>query len=85
VTVRLVDVFPPDDKLALFILAMAAAANDVDAADQEARAANDRPGAGDPDHIHRTRFTYHVRRSLGHLFEAISTLKAWRRDEVEVG
>lgn len=83
-TVRLIDVFPPDDKLALFILAMTAAANDVDASDQEARAANDPPGTSDPDHTHRTRFTYHVRRSLGHLFEAIGALKAWRGDEVEV-
>jgi hypothetical protein len=81
---RLIDIFPPDDKLALFVLAMCAASNDVDASDQEARAANDPPGTNDPDHTHRTRFTYHVRRSLGHLFEAIAALKAWRRDEVEV-
>lgn len=81
---RLIDIFPPEDPLALFMVAMSAAANDIDASDQEARAANDPSGTDDPDHTHRTRFSYHVRRSLGHLFEGISALKAWRRSEREV-
>ncbi len=81
---RLIDVFPPDDPLARFVLAMGAAANDVDGADEDARRANDPPGTNDPDHTHRTRFTYRVRLQLGHFFEAIAALKAWRRDEVEV-
>jgi len=83
-TVRLIDVFPPGDRLALFVLAMTAAANDVDASDQEARAANDPPGTSDPDYTDQTRFTYHVRRSLGHLFEGIAALKTWRREDAEV-
>jgi hypothetical protein len=78
---RYFDVFPPDDRLALFTVSMCAANNDVWESDQVARAANPRWAADDPHHVHRTRFTYQVRRSIGHLFEAIAALKAWREDE----
>jgi hypothetical protein len=78
---RYFDVFPPDNRLALFMVSMCAANNDVWESDQIAAAANPQWAANDPHHAHRTRFTYQVRRSIGHLFEAIAALKAWREDE----
>lgn len=76
----LVAIFPPDDRVALFVVAMCIAANDVEAALVDAAAANpeDHP---DPDVTHRRRFFYRVRMTMGHLYEGIVALKAWRQTE----
>jgi hypothetical protein len=81
VTNRLIDVFPPDNNVALCVVALCAAATDVNETDRAAREANPPDAANDPHHTHRARLTYHVRRTLGHLFEGIAALKAWRADE----
>ncbi len=81
---RLIDVFPADDQLALFIVVMCAAANDVHESDHAARRANPQDDGGDQHLTHRTRFTYLVRRAMAHLFEAIACFKRWRQEEDEV-
>jgi hypothetical protein len=81
---RLIDVFPPDDSVALFMVVMAAAATDVDQADLYARHANAQDDDGDPHRSDRLRFTYWVRRTLAHLFEGIAAFKHWKQHDVEV-
>lgn len=73
-------VFPPDDRVALFVAAMCGACNDVEAALVEADGANpaDHP---DPDVTHRRRHGYRIRMVMGHLYEGIIALKAWRQSE----
>ena len=78
---RLIDVFPPDDQGALFVIALTAAANDIDQADHAARRANPQDDGGDPHLTHRNRFTFHIRRTLAHLFEGIAALNHWRQHE----
>jgi hypothetical protein len=69
------EVFPHDDRLSRFIVAMSMARNDVGHA---------------LVHIRRTReaddaeFTYWIRIVTGHFFEAEYALKAWRREAKEV-
>ncbi|MCW2979981.1 MAG: hypothetical protein JWO14_1708 [Solirubrobacterales bacterium] len=69
-------VFPPDDSVAMFCVAMAIAANDVEHAVREAVAANP-DDATDADRD-RTRFSFKVRLVYGFLFEGIDALKGWR-------
>jgi hypothetical protein len=76
----IVAVFPPDDRVALFVASMCSACNDVEAALVEAGAANPQ-GHPDPDVTHRLRHGYRIRMVMGHLFEAIVALKAWRQSE----
>ncbi|HET6999352.1 MAG TPA: hypothetical protein VFI03_12275 [Solirubrobacterales bacterium] len=74
--------FPPDDRLALFVVAAAMAANDVEDSMWQAAAANP-DGASDEDR-QRARFTFKVRVANGFLFEGIATLRAWQDHEPEV-
>jgi hypothetical protein len=76
-------VFPPDDRLALAVVALCMAANDVEYAAMRAGGANP-PDHPDPDVQHRRRFYYLVRVAQGHLFEAIAALRAWEQDEPEL-
>lgn len=76
------DVFPPDDPVAQFCVAMAMAANDVEQAIREAIDANP-DGATDEDR-ERLRFSHKVRLTYGFLFEGIDALKGWRQGEPEV-
>src|SRR3954453_14002388 len=76
------DVFPPDDPVAQFCVAMAMAANDVEQAIREAIGANP-DGATDEDR-ERLRFSHKVRLTYGFLFEGIDALKGWRQGEPEV-
>lgn len=73
-------VFPPDDRLALAVVTLCMAANDVEYAAMRAADANP-PDHLDPDVTHRRRFSYLVRVAQGHLFEAIAALRAWEQDE----
>jgi hypothetical protein len=75
-------VFPPDDRVSLFVASMCMASNDIEDAKAEAEAAN--PPNADADFAHRRRFSYRVRMLNGHLYEAIVALKAWRQSEAEV-
>ncbi len=65
------EVFPTDDKLAPFIVAMSMARNDIEHAlyATETAAKNDAPA-----------LTYFVRLATGHLFEAIQALDCWCQD-----
>lgn len=74
--------FPPDDRLALFVVAIAMAGNDVEYSIRQAIAAN--PDGATDDDRRRNRFNYKVRIANGFLFEAIATLRFWERDEPEV-
>jgi hypothetical protein len=76
-------VFPPDDPLALAMVALCMAANDVEYAAKRAAYANP-PDHPDPDVRHRRRFYYLVRVAQGHLFEAIAALRAWEQDEPDL-
>lgn len=76
-------VFPSDDRLALAVIALCMATNDVEYAAKRAADANP-PDHPDPDVIHRRRFSYLVRVAQGHLFEAIAALRAWEQDEPEL-
>ena len=76
-------VFPPDDPAALFVASICMASNDIEDALGEIGAAN--PGEIDyPDLTHRSRFSYRVRLLMGHLYEGIVALKAWRQSEPDV-
>jgi hypothetical protein len=69
------DVFPHDDTVARFVVAMSIARNDIRHALKEAGRAND---ADDPQ------FGYWVRIATGHFFEAADALGHWRKvDEVK--
>lgn len=72
-------VFRPDDTVAMFCVAMAIAANDIEYAVREAVAANP-DGATDADRT-RKRFSYKVRLAYGFLFEGIDALKGWRQQD----
>lgn len=74
--------FPPDDRLGLFVVAIAMAGNDVEYSIRQAIAANHN-GATDEDR-RRNRFSYKVRVANGFLFEAIATLRFWEQNEPEV-
>jgi multidrug efflux pump subunit AcrB len=74
--------FPPEDRLALFVVSIAMAANDVEYAIRQAEAASP-IGATDEDR-HRNRFTYKVRIANGFLYEGIATLRHWEQNEPEV-
>jgi hypothetical protein len=74
--------FPPNDRLALFAVAIAMAGNDVEYSIRQAIAAN--PDGATDDDRRRNRFDYKVRIANGFLFEAIATLRFWERDEPEV-
>ncbi|MDX6626841.1 MAG: hypothetical protein QOE56_1830 [Solirubrobacterales bacterium] len=76
------DVFAPDDRVALFCVSMAMAANDVEYAIRQAVLANP-DGAGDEER-ERLRFSQKVRLTYGFLFEGIDALKAWRQQELAV-
>jgi hypothetical protein len=69
------EVFPHDDRLSRFIVAMSMARNDVGHALERIRATRDTDEA---------EFTYWVRVVTGHFFEAEYALKAWRREAEEV-
>lgn len=75
-------VFPPDDRVSLFVASMCMACNDIEDAKAEAEAAN--PPDADADVSHRRRFSYRVRMLNGHLHEGIVALKAWRQSEAGV-
>src|SRR5215218_2681763 len=76
-------IFPPDDRVSLFVASMCMACNDVEDAKAEAEAANP-PNPDHPDVAHRRRFSYRVRLLNGHLYEGIVALKAWRQSEAEI-
>lgn len=76
------EVFPPDDRVALFCVSIAMAANDVEYAIRQAVAANP-DGADDEDRV-RTRFSQKVRLANGFLFEGVHALKRWRQHEPAV-
>jgi hypothetical protein len=76
------DLFPPDDRVALFVMSMTMAANDVEYAIRQAIKANP-DGTSDEDR-ERMRFSQKVRLANGFLFEGIDTLKAWRQREPAV-
>jgi hypothetical protein len=74
--------FPPEDRVALFAVSMAMAANDIEYAIRQAVLANPE-GASDEDR-ERNRFTHKVRLANGFLFEGIDALKGWTQDEPAV-
>ena len=74
--------FPPDDRVALFVVAMAMAADDIEDSMWQAADANPE-GASDEDR-QRARFTFKVRVANGFLFEGIATLRAWQDHEPAV-
>lgn len=76
------DVFAPDDRVALFCLSMAMAANDVEYAIRQAILAN--PDGASDEERERLRFSQKVRLTYGFLFEGIDALKAWRQQEPAV-
>lgn len=76
------DVFAPDDRVALFCVSMAMAANDVEYSIRQAILANP-DGAADEER-ERLRFSQKVRLTYGFLFEGIDALKAWRQQEAAV-
>ena len=76
------DVFAPDDRVALFCVSMAMAANDVEYATRQAILAN--PDGASDEERERLRFSQKVRLTYGFLFEGIDALKAWRQQEPEV-
>lgn len=67
----------------MFVISMCMAANDVKFAMLTTGSANpsDHP---EPNITHHRRFTYWVRLTQGHLFEAIDALTSWRSSEAEV-
>ncbi|MET0510839.1 MAG: hypothetical protein ABW135_04060 [Thermoleophilaceae bacterium] len=68
------EVFPSNDPVARFVVAMSIARNDIRHALKQAGAAND---LDSPD------FTYWIRVASGHFFEAEGALREWRKvDEV---
>lgn len=73
------DFFPPDDQVALFVVSMAMAANDIEYATRQAALANPE-GATSKDRD-RLRFSHKVRLANGFLFEGIDALKAWAQHE----
>lgn len=73
------EVFLPTDRVGLFVVSMAMAANDVEYAIKQAIQANPE-GATDADR-ERMRFSHKVRLTNGFLFEGIDALKAWRQHE----
>ena len=64
------EVFPHDDPVARFVVAMSMARNDVRHAMERTAATNE----GDAPE-----FTYYARLALGHFFEALDALDQWRR------
>lgn len=76
------EVFAPDDRVALFCVSMAMAANDVEYAIRQTILANP-DGASDEERA-RLRFNYKVRLTYGFLFEGIDALKGWRQQEPAV-
>jgi hypothetical protein len=76
------EAFDPDDRVALFCVSMAMAANDVEYAIRQAVAANPE-GANDEDRM-RSRFSQKVRLTNGFLFEGVHALKRWRQHEPAV-
>jgi hypothetical protein len=77
-TVSVAELYPSDDRVGQFALAMALAANDVEYSLRQAVAAN--PPGADDDHRERERFTFKIRIANGFLFEAIDALKAWQQE-----
>lgn len=76
------DVFAPDDRVALFCVSMAMAANDIEYAIRQAVLAN--PDGASDEERERLRFSQKVRLTYGFLFEGIDALKAWRQQEAVV-
>lgn len=76
------NVFAPDDRVALFCVSMAMAANDVEYAIRQAILAN--PDGASDEERERLRFSQKVRLTYGFLFEGIDALKAWRQHEPAV-
>jgi hypothetical protein len=76
------DVFAPDDRVALFCVSMAMAANDIEYALRQAVLAN--PDGASDEERERLRFSQKVRLTYGFLFEGIDALKAWRQQEAVV-
>lgn len=75
------EIFPPDDRVALFVESMTQAANDVEYALRQSGKAN--PDGALPDVSVRRRFGFWVRLVYGFLFEAVVALRAWE-EELEV-
>jgi hypothetical protein len=69
------ELFPPDDPTARFVISMAMARNDIERALRDVAEAvkNERPD-----------FSYRVRLSVGHLFEALDALNDYRQTFEEV-
>jgi hypothetical protein len=80
---RLIEAFPPDDRVALFMVSMCMASNDVEAALREVEEIRDGMDE-DPALDARRRWGYRIRMLNGHLWEAIVALKAWRQSEPHV-
>jgi hypothetical protein len=76
------DVFAPADRVALFCVSMAMAANDIEYALRQAVLAN--PDGASDEERGRLRFSQKVRLTYGFLFEGIDALKAWRQQEAVV-
>ncbi len=72
------EVFPPDDRLGQFVLAMTIAGNDVEYTLRQAVLAN--PPEADEEHRRRERLSFKVRVANGFLFEAIDALQAWQQE-----
>jgi hypothetical protein len=73
-------IFPPDDRVALFVVSLCMASNDVEDALTEIEAFPRENVEGDEPFLRR-RFSYRVRLLGGHLYEGTVALKAWRRSE----
>jgi hypothetical protein len=73
-------IFPPDDRVALFVVSLCMASNDIEDALTEIEAFPRENVEGD-ELFFRRRFSYRVRLLGGHLYEGTVALKAWRRSE----
>lgn len=74
--------FKPDDRVALFVMSMAMAANDIENSIHQAVYAN--PDGASEEDRQLGRFSQKVRLTNGFLFEGIDALKAWRQHEPDV-
>lgn len=72
--------FPPDDRLALFVVSMTMAANDVQYAVNHAVRANPRDQEVGSSSA-QERFGFWVRLGYGFLFEGVDALEAWEQEE----
>jgi hypothetical protein len=76
------ELFPPDDRVALFVVSMLMAANDLEFSLRRAAAANGSDFTEQDLSDHR--FYFLVRVANGFLFEAIDALETWCHKEEEV-